>query len=752
MRAKTFHGIHSMENDAASAAQQFHQPKPSSNASRTNNYRRSLTAGRSVCRSIATGRVHLENERTNIIDEDPCSWILRTIAILQANAVPLLLGVVCALVFANVDIGTYEYYFGNGRPAPRPAAGQAPPGKGGGGGQSPDVFVLINGQILGHLPTIRYMVNDCFMALFFGIATKEITEACLPGGSLNPPAKAANPLLATVGGVGGPVAVFFLLMSAFESLGLFPEGKVDISLLTNGWGIVTATDIALAWAVARKVFGDGHPAINYLLLLAIADDGVGLVIVAVFYGDPKYPARPAWLLLCLLAACMAAALRQWHFRKPQKTHQSWAPYVFICGPVSWLGLVNAALHPALALVFVVPFMPGPHRQALEAMDHPGRVASVVANFSAMMSYRYRSQASEGSMRGGLGATMVGSPLGLSTGGGGAGGGADRFNASGPSIASPGGSGTASRSTTSVSGSAVFALSTGPARGWVAAAEAAGGEGGAALGGGSQPATPLPAGFGFSAPSEHARTLEQLQQAQQQCEDLQQSTRSNGNTATAVSAGAGGAVGVPPGAGEVPVASLGSVPVNARARVPGVSLQAGRFSGLVGHHVVTALQEHARNTTTETEHAHTSTLDSFEHDVTVWVDFGMFVFALCNAGVKVEKLSALAGAVYLALLLGKVAGITGMALLADHVGFPLPDGMRVKEVLFVSLIASVGLTVALFVADAAYDNEVVKSEAKMGALLSGLNGIVALLLSRVVDLSSNLTAPRGGSPALGAALL
>ena len=39
------------------------------------------------------------------------------------------------------------------------------------------------------------LVDDIFMALFFGIAAKEITESCLPGGALSSPAKAANPLL-----------------------------------------------------------------------------------------------------------------------------------------------------------------------------------------------------------------------------------------------------------------------------------------------------------------------------------------------------------------------------------------------------------------------------------------------------------------------------------------------------------------------------------------------------------------------------
>ena len=40
------------------------------------------------------------------------------------------------------------------------------------------------------------------------------------------------------------------------------------------WGIPTATDIALAWLVARAVFGKGHPAVAFLLLLAVAESEV----------------------------------------------------------------------------------------------------------------------------------------------------------------------------------------------------------------------------------------------------------------------------------------------------------------------------------------------------------------------------------------------------------------------------------------------------------------------------------------------
>jgi len=47
-------------------------------------------------------------------------------------------------------------------------------------------------SIPGHDLTLHFLVNGVFMVLFFGIAAKEITEACLPGGSLTPLSKAIH--------------------------------------------------------------------------------------------------------------------------------------------------------------------------------------------------------------------------------------------------------------------------------------------------------------------------------------------------------------------------------------------------------------------------------------------------------------------------------------------------------------------------------------------------------------------------------
>jgi len=58
----------------------------------------------------------------------------------------------------------------------------------------------------------------------------------------------------------------------------------------------------------------------------------------------------------------------------------------------------------------------------------------------------------------------------------------------------------------------------------------------------------------------------------------------------------------------------------------------------------------------------STLDEFEHFWKSYADFGLGLFALVNAGVKVEgPLGAMTGLVLLSLVVGKYLGIVSMFL-------------------------------------------------------------------------------------------
>ena len=109
--------------------------------------------------------------------------------------------------------------------------------------------------------SFHYLVNDIGMAFFFAIAAKEVWEAIiLKDGSLRGK-KAATPLVATAGGMFGPIAVY-LGLAAFL-------GSDTYNAVQNGWAIPTATDIAFSYLVGRIVFGAGHPAVRFLLLLAI---------------------------------------------------------------------------------------------------------------------------------------------------------------------------------------------------------------------------------------------------------------------------------------------------------------------------------------------------------------------------------------------------------------------------------------------------------------------------------------------------
>ena len=107
---------------------------------------------------------------------------------MQRFSVPLLSGIVVALIWANVDYESYDRYLGHhGHTFTADGAG-------------PNLF-LGNSE---YWINVHFCVNDIFMVLFFGLAAKEVTESCLPGGSLNPPKKALSPLTATLGGVLGP--------------------------------------------------------------------------------------------------------------------------------------------------------------------------------------------------------------------------------------------------------------------------------------------------------------------------------------------------------------------------------------------------------------------------------------------------------------------------------------------------------------------------------------------------------------------
>ena len=242
-------------------------------------------------------------------------------AFILDNSLLLLVGTAAALVWANVDLESYA----------------------------------------GFAHAVHFLVNDIGMVFFFALAAKEVFEATLPGGPLSSLRQGATPILAAIGGMAAPAIVY---VAGVQIIGE--------PALTRGWAIPCATDIAFSYLVSRMVFPPGHPAVPFLLLLAIADDALGLIVLAVFY--PSGVVSPAALLGWMTLALASAVL----LRRFGVT--SFWLYVAVPGVLSWIGLYFGGLHPALALVPIVPFMPHERSNLKVLATRPFRNVSTLREF------------------------------------------------------------------------------------------------------------------------------------------------------------------------------------------------------------------------------------------------------------------------------------------------------------------------------------------------------------------------------------
>lgn len=190
-----------------------------------------------------------------------------------------------------------------------------------------------------YVVTIAFFVTDILMSPFFLVASKEAWEAIITKNGRLRGKKAIVPLSSTVGGIVAPALLYVgvsMMFGQFEAI--------------TGWAIPTATDIAFSYVIGRIVFGPNHPAITFLLLLAIADDAGGLGILAIFY--PSKPLELEWLLL----SAASVAFGYYVLQRYMKVHNFW-PYFIIVGGISFFAFVKAGLHPVLGLIPAVFTMP-----------------------------------------------------------------------------------------------------------------------------------------------------------------------------------------------------------------------------------------------------------------------------------------------------------------------------------------------------------------------------------------------------------
>jgi NhaA family Na+:H+ antiporter len=118
-----------------------------------------------------------------------------------------------------------------------------------------------------------------------------------------------------------------------------------------------------------------------------------------------------------------------------------------------------------------------------------------------------------------------------------------------------------------------------------------------------------------------------------------------------------------------------------------------------------------------------------------VQFVLFLFGFANAGVPFERIGPGTYYVLAGLLVGKPIGILMFSNAARLAGASLPPGLRLGELLVVAVAASIGFTVSLFFATAAFPGGSALAETKMGALLSFIAAPLSVVVARILGVST-----------------
>lgn len=180
--------------------------------------------------------------------------------------------------------------------------------------------------------TVHFLVNDGLMTIFFLMVGLEIKREMIEG-ELSTRAKAFFPVATAIGGVVAPAIIFWWFNAGLES--------------SRGWAVASATDIAFSLGVL-SLFGSAipHSLKIFLMALAVIDDLIAILIIALFYTSNLSVAA---LIVALLCAALLHALNRKGVKKP-------LPYLVI-GFFLWLAVFYSGVHATMAGVILGLMMP-----------------------------------------------------------------------------------------------------------------------------------------------------------------------------------------------------------------------------------------------------------------------------------------------------------------------------------------------------------------------------------------------------------
>jgi len=171
--------------------------------------------------------------------------------------------------------------------------------------------------------SLHFWINDALMTVFFLVVGMEIRRE-IHEGALSRFDQAILPVLAAIGGVVVPALIYLSLNSVAER--------------GHGWAIPTATDIAFAVGVLA-LLGRSIPANIrvFLLALAIIDDIIAVLIIALFYSSVL---DLNGFVVVSLGVLLALGLQRLGFG---------SAFVYVVPAfIVWAGFLMAGVHPTLA--------------------------------------------------------------------------------------------------------------------------------------------------------------------------------------------------------------------------------------------------------------------------------------------------------------------------------------------------------------------------------------------------------------------
>ena len=176
-------------------------------------------------------------------------------------------------------------------------------------------------------------INDALMVFFFMLVGLELKREVVEG-QLSRPDQVILPVLAAIGGLILPAAIFWYINGDFISQ-------------KNGWAIPTATDIAFALAILGLLGSRVPISLKiFLTTIAIIDDLAAIVIIAIFYSSD----------LSMISLGLAGLGIVILFALNRMKVMRLAPYM-LTALFIWLCVLKSGVHATLAGVVVAAFIP-----------------------------------------------------------------------------------------------------------------------------------------------------------------------------------------------------------------------------------------------------------------------------------------------------------------------------------------------------------------------------------------------------------